>query len=264
MWMSLTLSVAIGLIPSQSAELMLTKVRTTYGILGAERPSNKILPGDNVVLSFNLEGAKVDDNGRLRYSIGMEVSNADGKVLFRQAPRDVETTVKPGAKSIPACASIQVGMDQPPGEYKLKVVVTDTAGGATQEVSRTYELLPKAFGLVKVSATTDREAQTPAGVLAQSKSAWINFSAVGFARGDANGQPNIKFAMQVLDESGNSALARSPSGEVNKDIPDKAHAVPGQFELILKKPGKYKIELKATDAVASQTATVTFPVTVAK
>jgi hypothetical protein len=263
MWMTCLLSAALGLSSGQAGELTLTNVRTTYGILGPERPDNKILPGDNLVLSFDIEGAKIDEQGRLRYSIGMEVIDSKDKVIFRQTPRDVESVVKPEGKRVPACASLRVGMDQPPGEYKLQIAVTDRAGGAAQKIVRTYELLPKSFGIVQVTTTLDQEGTLPAGILQKGKSVWINFSVVGFERAGEQGQPHLKLGMRVLDDAGRSALAQSPSGEIKQNVPAKLQALPGRLELELKQPGKYTVELKATDAIANKTATVTFPVTVA-
>ena len=47
-------------------------------------------------------------------------------------------------------------------------------------------------------------------------------------------------------------------------VPEKALALPFRFELELNRPGKFTLELKATDTVANKEATVSFPVTVAK
>src|SRR6516162_7158612 len=133
------LALALGLADA----LTLANVRTTYSVSGPTRPDNKILPGDLVVLSFDIEGAKVNDAGKVLYSIALEVGNPSGKVLFRQAPKDMEAPLPPGAKSLAAAARVQVGFSQDPGEYTLKVKVTDRASGATGEVSRRYELLPR-------------------------------------------------------------------------------------------------------------------------
>ncbi len=155
MWTTLAFVAALTLTSGQSDQLALTNVRTTYGALGPERPDNKFLPGDSLVLSFDIEGATVDAGGKLLYSIGMEVTDHDGKALFRQEPRSLEAKVGPASKSVPGRANLQIGLDQPAGDYTLKVTVTDRATKASREVTRSYQVLPKAFGLVRLALSGD-------------------------------------------------------------------------------------------------------------
>src|SRR3954469_7687655 len=114
MWTTVACLVALNLTPGQSGGLALTNVRTTYGILGPPRTGDRFLPGDALVLSFDLKGAKVDAGGKVHYSVGMEVTDAKGKVQFRQLPRPLEADAPPAGQDLPAFASVQIGLDQPP------------------------------------------------------------------------------------------------------------------------------------------------------
>src|SRR5262249_45484611 len=89
---------------AQTDSFTLENARTTYSVLGAVRTDEKILPGDQVVLSFDLVNPTIDSSRRVRYSIAMEVTDSRGTVLFKQAPRELEATMPPGSKSLPACA----------------------------------------------------------------------------------------------------------------------------------------------------------------
>jgi len=260
---NLAILAALLLGPGQADQLTLTNVRTTYGLLGPTRPENKILPGDNVVLSFDIEGAKADAAGKVLYSIGMEVVDGKGKALYKQAPRDLEATVPGGGKSLPAAANVRVSLDQEPGDYTLKVKVTDRASGATGEVARSYEILPRVFGIVRLTTTSDQAGQTAVGSVQRGKSIWINFSAVGFGRKKSTGQPQLAAEMRVRDEKGRQILPRPSTGEVKTDVPEKLAAVPLQFELELNRYGTFTVDLKVTDKIATKTATLSFPVTVA-
>jgi hypothetical protein len=260
MWTTVLLSL-VAFAPAQADSFSLTNVRTTYGVLGAARPDNKILPGDDVVLSFDIEGIKPGANGKAQYSIGMEVTDNRGRVLYRQAPTDQEAPLAAGAAKLPAVARVHVGLDQEPGDYTLKVKVTDRSAGTKQEVSRDYTVLRKAFGIVRPSVTKDAQGRLPVGTLQKRKSAWINFSAVGFERNRA-GQPNVVTEMQVRDANGKALLARPTVGEIKQDVPERLGHLAMQFELELNRPGQYTLELKATDKVARQTATLSLPVTV--
>lgn len=265
MWTSLAVAAVLTL-PAEAGQLELTNARTTYGLLGAPRPDTKYLPGDSYVLAFDINGITVDAGGKVLYSIGMEVTDSAGKAHFKQAPRDLEAQNSLGGKHLPGFVSLQIGLDQPPGVYTVKVTVTDRAAKASQSLTRTYEVLPKAFGLVRLTTSVDPSGQIPAPFLGEGQSLWINFLAVGFGRqkGDKE-QPHIKVDLRVLDESGKPTLAKSFGGEVSQDIPKAALSVPMQFLLELNRPGKFTVELKASCKVTGkESATLSFPITVLK
>jgi hypothetical protein len=258
MWLLLSLLV----VTSDNTKLELTNVRTTYGVMGAERADEKILPGDQVVLSFDILGASVGDNGKIQYSIAMEVANSQGKVLFKQAPRDLEAPAPTGSKALPACAALDVGTAQPPGEYTVKVAVKDRTSGATQSIARTYQLLPKGFGLVRYSTTRDPDGRLPVATLVSGRPGWINFSAVGFERDPQSGQPNVAVQMQVLNPDGQDLL-KPVFGQVRENIPKGAIALPMQFEVALPFAGDCTVVLTATDKISGQTAVLKVPLSVA-
>jgi hypothetical protein len=264
MWMSLAMLAALAAVPGENNSLTLTNVRTTYGVLGAPRPDNKILPGDILTVSFDLEGCQVNESGKILYSIGMEVSDKNGKVHFKQEPRNLEAHNSLGGTTHPAFATLQVGLDEPPGEYTVKVTVTDRAAGATQTFTQTYEVLAKAFGIVRFSTSSDPSGVAPAAALAAGQTVWINFGAVGFARNEGTGQPDLAAALRVLDADGKPVTAKPLVGEVKEGVPPKAQGVPMQFVLELNRPGNFTLELKVTDRIAGKSATLSYPLTVAK
>jgi hypothetical protein len=265
MWMTLALVAALSQAPGESGDLALTNVRTTYGVLGAPRPESKFLPGDVFVVSFDIQGLKVDRDGNLFYSIAMEASDRDGKVQFTQAPRERQATNTLGGDSLPAFASLQIGLEQQPGAYTLKVTVTDVAAKTSRTLSRPYEVLPKAFGLVRPTLTSDPDGRYPAPFVAEGQSLWINFAAVGFARDRGKGHPNLGVSMRVLDEDGKPTTGKPMAGTVNPDeVAAKALAVPMQFLLAANRAGKFTVELTAKDGVSGETARLSLPLAVLK
>jgi len=256
-----SLLMALSFTPADAGQLSLTNVRTTYGILGAKRPNDKFLPGDQYVLSFDIEGAKANAGGKIRYGIGMEVSDAKGKVLYKQDPVDSETA-RPADGKIAAFVRLEIGTEQPSGSYTLKVTVTDRTAGVTQEVTRSCQLLPPAFGIVRASTTSDSDGKTPTASLRKGKPGWIHFAAVGFARDTSKGQPHLTATLNVLDEAGKPALTKPSSGTVAQDVPRGAKAVPMQFALVLQNAGKFTAELTITDDVSKEKATLSLPIRV--
>ncbi len=260
MWTTIALLSTLSVAPAQLG-LALTHVRSTHGLLGPERANETLAPGDILFVCFDIEGVKVADDGKVRYSMAIDVSDSSGKVMFRQDPKDTEARTSLGGNSVPAYATLNVGLDTPPGNYEFKVTVKDLASGRQQSLTRSLKVLPKDFALVRGSVSVDTDAQYPAAVFACGQGVWVHCSAVGFRRG-ADKQPNVAFTMRVLDETGQPTLAKPATHTVNKGIPADEPALPMAFPLSLNRPGKFTVELQAVDQNSGKKAKMSFPILV--
>jgi hypothetical protein len=263
MWTTIVLAAALAAAPDEKDKLTFSHVRDTYGLMGPTRPAAKFLPGGELFFCFDVEGVTIDDDGKVHYSIAVEVADPKGKLLFKQEPRDLEAPAALGGDRIPAYAHLDIGLQSPPGEYAVKVTVVDLPTKRTQELKRTVEVLPKDFGLVRLKTTSDQEGQLPVAVPGAGEGLWIQFGAVGFGRGGDGKQPDLTFEMRILDENGKPTRAKPFTFQVNKDVPADAALVPAQFFLSLNRSGKFTVELTADDKVGGKKAQLTFPLHVA-
>jgi hypothetical protein len=262
MWTTVSLLAALTLTPAQAPELNLTNIRSTYGFLGPTRADNKLLPGDAFFVAFDIENVKVDENGEVEYSMAMEVLDSKGKAQFKQDPSNLKALNSLGGSRLPAFAHVDTGFDQPPGEYTLKLTVTDRAAKTSKTFERKFEVAPMAFGLIQFRLSSDPQGQMPVPPIAVAgQSIWLNFVAVGFARGN-NNQPNLAVEMRVLDDKDQPTLAKPFTGDVTKNVEKDVLGIPMQFLLTLNRPGKFTVKLKATDQVSKKTAELSFPITV--
>jgi hypothetical protein len=264
MWTTLAFVAALGVNPGATDKLSLTNVRNTYGVLGATRSDNKYFPGDQYFLAFDIQGVQPDEAGKVLYSIAMQVTDRKGKVLFKQTPKSHEAVNSLGGKTLPAFASLKIGLDEPPGDYKVKITVMDLASKATGTLTRSYKVLRPDFTLVRLTTTVDPEQNIPAPFVGEGQSLWINFAAVGFGRDKDKEQPNLEVVLRVRDDDGKATVARPDKGVVNKDIPKKARAIPMQFMLELNRAGRFTMDIKATDKVTGKTASLSLPLRVLK
>lgn len=261
MWTTIALLSALSLTPSQT-DLSLTHVRLTHGLLGPRRENDKLHPGDMLFVCFDIEGITADDDGKVRYSTAIEISNSAGKVLFKQKPQDAETTVSLGGNRVPAFAFFSVGLDSPAGEYGFKIHVKDLASGKEKSVSRTVTVLPKDFALVRASVTSDVDGQYPAPSLGCGQGVWVHCSAVGFERDRAGKQPDVVFEIRVLDQDGKPVHKKPTTNSITKDVTEKQAALAMGFPLSLNRPGKFTVELLAADRISGKKAKLTFPISV--
>jgi hypothetical protein len=261
MWSTLVFATALGL-PAHQAGLSLSHVRSTHGPLGPARAEDKLLPGDALFVSFLIDGITVDDAGKVLYSIGSEMTDRNGKSLFKQDPRDLQATVSLGGTQVPAYAELRLGLEHPAGDYTLKVSVTDRASGRTQALTRDFTVLPRDFGLVRLTTTSDQDGLLPVTAAGVGQPLWVTFGAVSFARGSDTKQPNVAFEIRVLDENGKPTVAKPAASTVNKDVPEKLLGLPMKFLLSLNRPGRFTIEVTANDQLAGKTAKLSFPITV--
>lgn len=260
MWTTLAFVAALVGSPLQAGELALSNPRFTWGTFGPERTEVKILPGDSLYLSFDIEGLKVDPSGKATYTLGMEVVNNKGKVQYGQEAKAYERFLSLGGNKIPAVTYVNTGVNQEPGEYTINVTVTDTGTKAAQKLTRKFEVLPRDFGLVGLEMFNLRGDAAPFGGLT-GQVLVVSFGAVGFERDKAKKQPSLSVEMRVLDESGKPTFAKPWTGEV-LEAPADATGTPMQYHMDLNRAGKFTVEVTATDKVSKKTAKLSFPLTV--
>ncbi len=266
MWTTLPLIAALSLTPAQNegrgGGLELTNIRATYGMMGPVRTDNKLLPGDMFFVSYDIENVQTDKSGRILYSMGMELFDSKMKTQYKQEPRDQEALNSLGGNRLPAFAHIFVGLDQPAGEYTLRVTVTDRAAKATKSFERKFEVLEPGFGLVRLFLTADPQGQTPVPPLGvPGQVVWLHFAVVGFERGGPKKEPDIGLTMQIVDENDKPTLDKPFPGDV-MELPKDVKLIPMDFPLALNRVGKFTVRLKATDRRSKRTAELTYPIQV--
>jgi hypothetical protein len=258
-WTTLAVAATLGAAPG---DLTLGNVRLTHGVLGPARSGARVLPGDSLYVCFDIQGITVDESGKVQYSTGIEVTDPRGKTIFKQDPRNLEAVASLGGDRVPAFATVNVGRDQPPGKYTLKVTVADRAGGGKAALTKEVEVLPKDFGLVQLTTTSDAEGLLPVPAPGAGQGLWLHFGVAGFTRDKATGQPKVNVSLRVLDAGGTPTVARPAAGTINKDVPAEAFILPVQLTLLLNRPGQFTVEVTATDLVAGKQDTLTFPLVV--
>jgi hypothetical protein len=260
---TLAIATALSLAPSQAGDLKLSNQRTTYGFLGETRENNKYLPGDVVFLAFDIDGLTVGKDGKISYSMAMQLKDAKGAVLFAQVPQPIEANNTLGGTSTRGFSYAQIGGDLAAGKYTMTVTVKDEPSGKSSPLTQNFEVVKRDFGIIRLGLFYDdqgKEWAAPHFVVGQH--AWIHFNTTGFDRGkDKN--PDIEVRVRVTDASGKPTVAEPFVGSSkNQNVPAAVQTLPWWQKIELNRAGKYKLELEATDKVSKKTVKETLSITV--
>jgi len=262
MWTAVAMTALLTYAPGQVGNLKLNNIRATHGIIGAPRknPDGKLLPGEVYCLTFDIEGLKVGEDGKVLYAVGMEWTQ-NGKVLYAEKPQPLEIVNSLGGSRVPAFVAAQSFPETPPGKYQLKAIVKDRAANTEATFSKEFEIGPREFGLVRLGLSHDVEGKIPAPpVCVTGQRLQVNFWVTGFERDKTNKQPNVTFKMRVL-ERGKPVLTKDAGGDV-KTVPEDYKMIPLSTFLFLNRPGKFTVEIEASDDVAKKKATESFDIEV--
>ncbi len=260
---TVALFAALAMPVGHAGGLTISNVRQTWYLLGPTRTDDKVIPGDSYHIAFDIDGIKAADDGKVQYAMGLEVINSAGKVEFGSQPTPKEVYNALGGSTVPAYANVDIGLNQAPGQYTLKVTVVDSKTNAKEILSRPFEVLKKEFGLVRLSTTADGQ-NVPCGPFGiPGQSLYVHFFAVGFELNQTK-QPDISIEMKIMDEAGKVTLEKPFKEAVKPPAGQSASlvAIPLTFTLHLNRPGKFTAEFLATDKISNKTSKISLPILV--
>lgn len=251
MWATLALATTLNLAPAAGPEFK--NVRATYGFLGAERKADSLLPGDVLILAFDIDGLTVGKDDIIKYEMGVELLDSKGAPQFKKDPQPLEAINTLGGARVPAFANAQIGLDTAPGDYTLNVTVTDRAAGKSEKLTHKFSVLKPAFGMVRVGYSSGSgEPAPPLGVVGQTL--YLNFTVVGYGTNEKTGDPDILAEVVVTDDTGKTTLNNPIQGKVQKITDDfkKLKVVPMNFPVSLNRAGKFKLAFTVTDKLTGK------------
>lgn len=272
MMATIALALLAGTPAQPAGGLKLTNVRMTVGELGPTRPAAPLLPGDVLFIAYDVDGITIDGEGVAKYAMTMEVVNSAGARILppppeKVEPRELSEFLPLRGNKMPARAFITVGLDQPAGTYTCKMTVADLKTKATADLSVKFEVAKKDFGVVAVHTTHDVRGEISAPTSGQvGQTIFAQFSIASFERDPKTKQPDVEIVCQLFDETGKPIL-ETPRKHIQdakapQPVKDADGAFALQFPLFMSRPGKYTVEIRATDRVSKKTSSYKLPVTV--
>jgi hypothetical protein len=271
MWTTVALLSALSYAPGQAESLELKNPRFTYGILGQERKDDTFLPGDMVVLSFDIDGLKIKQDGTAQYSMGMKLFNhKKNKYVFEKEPQELTVVNSLGGSHQSAFALTNLFHDTDPGEYTIRVDVKDVQGNATAKpLERKFNVKKLEFGIVRpgfvyFDLNENQGGASPSlapPLAVPGQNLMLHFTTVGFTEAGDKSEPKVSVEVVIQDDSGKPVLAKGISGKATSypdDDAKKLKILPFRVPVQVNRTGKFKIVITAKDENNSG-KTTTFP-----
>ena len=268
MWTTVALLSALSYAPGQAGQLELRNPRFTYGFLGQERKDSTFLPGDMVVLSFDVDGLKVKEDGVAQYSMGTKLfSHKKNKYVYEKDPETREVVNSLGGTRLPIYAWTNISSDEEPGDFTLRVDIKDLLGKSAEvKVERRYTVKKLEFGVVRpgfvyLDLNDNQGGAMPSlapPLAVPGQNLMLHFTTVGFVEGGAKNDPKVSVEVVIQDESGKPVLGKPIMGETASYPDDQARKLkilPFHVPIVVNRSGKYKIVITAKDKNAGKTAT---------
>ena len=254
----------LGVFPNLASALEIKNIRPCYAPFGATRYNLKLLPGDVLFITYDLDGLATDKkSGKTNYETTLElldVNDADpkkAKVLYKK-PSTNEVVPQLGTGRMPGDLHVIMGAQQAPGKYAIRLTVHDKVANEAKAFQYPFEVVPQGFGFVGVTA--------PA-IGFPGQHYVTGFGLVNLALNAKTKEPEVEVDIKILDEKG-AAVAPAVKILLPRDMPegiklDEANFVPLQYPIYLNRPGRFTIEIQAVDKLAgNKKQELRYPVTV--
>lgn len=248
----------LGLGAGPAAALEIKNVRNCYmaPFAGATRPDLKILGGELIFITYDVEGLKVSDKGKVSFSTNLELLDSAGKQIYsKDTPAEVFPQL--GGNRVPGEIRVTIPFMQTPGKYNIKVTITDMGSKDKETKSFLYpfEVRKDTFGIMRVSA----QGIGFVGAYHLTEFVLVNMKL------DAKNEPNMELVMRVLDASGKelSKLMSSFPKDLPPDVDlGKANFLPWHYPIYLNRAGRFTVEISAKDLAGGAAATTILSFTV--
>ena len=271
MWAPLALAAALQATPAQTGDFALKNARPSHSVLGQTRKDAKYLGGDLIILNYDLQNLKVPEDSVVRYSLALEVTTKGGKSIYKLEPMEFKAELTVGGTSRPALSVYEIPLDMAPGDYVFTVTGADLQSKQTAKLEYAFEVLPPRLGFIQTGLhipTGQGLIPTPLSVPV-GQSVVFGTAVVGFELGPKSEtdikkrQPNLMLEMRIVDEATGKATLANPKREGFMEVRDEfKRVIPFTPLLELNRPGKYRIEIKATDKHGGKTAEMSLDITV--
>lgn len=248
--MALGLIGLCGFLPGQ--ELQLENLRTPMGVYGSSLPANhEWVPGDLVLMSFDLTGLKTRPPGRVFYSVGVKLQDPQGKFLIDQAGGQNEAYLPLGGGQIPAYAACDLPANMAPGTYTMTLIAEDASTKKQATAIRKIQIGPRKFGIVRVNNTFATNDAAP-NIAYPGQQFVLRFGLANCTIDPKTLRGKQELRIRILDDKGKSLMEKPIVTEITEVLDEVSRLSPCTYPYQPNRPGRFQIEIEAVDQLSPE------------
>jgi hypothetical protein len=247
-------------------------VRMTYGVqgaanYGATRTNDKFLPGETLLLAYDIAGLSVSKKLQTASWEGSwEILDANKK-KFGKAGAAIpaqDVVVQLGGNSVPG----QLFVEMPKvaaGTYYVKLTLTDRMAKQSKEYLHKFEIgKADEFGFFGLTAPAFgvTGTQLPISFGVANTPVWDKET--DKKKGLFKKAPRVDITMRVFDAGNRTELGLPMRINWPLELPEifRKELIPAQFSIYLNRPGRFRAEIEAHDHITDKKLKVEVPFTV--
>src|SRR5262249_1508599 len=163
----------------EAGPLQIANAHATFGYLGPTRSPGPRYPGETVFFSFDILNLRLDEHGQATYVTTVEVFDANSSLVSRLGPTRGIARNFLGGNSLPCSAKLDIPLDTPPGDYRLRVTIKDCRSKTSVSLERAAKVNSLDFALVNVGAFADHSATVPSPAIGVTgETIYLKFAAI--------------------------------------------------------------------------------------
>lgn len=234
-----------------AGDLKITNLRLMESEHGLPKREATYVPGENLVLNFDMVGLK-RDGVTMTFKLTFELVDPTGEVASRWQSEETRVTDLFGGSAQPGSVWYEFPGEAMRGTYTAKLSVEDVATREVAEASVPVTLAEPELSIVNLGLTADPNGQQPCGrVRVEREVVWVDFSVAGLRQVDKKAR--FQQDLVLLDEDG-SVVGWHPNA-VDAEVTMRGPVTAVQNRLALTRTGKYHVKVVVRDLNADGSKT---------
>ncbi|GEM_PF-6326460 len=229
--------------PLLAQDLKIENLRLMESEQGLPKKEATVVPGENLVLVFDVKGLKRDGIS-MTFTLSFDLVDPAGGAAAHWESEEARVVDLFSGSTQPGSVRYSFPAEAMRGAYTAKVTVEDAATRGIATASVPVTVAEPRLSVVNAGLSADAAGQTPRGrVLAEREVAYVGFFIAGLKTDE--GKARFQQDLVILDEAG-SVVGWEPNA-VDTELVMHAPVAAVQNRLALTRVGRYQVKVVVRD-----------------
>jgi hypothetical protein len=243
------------------------QLRLTYGLGGTTRPAT-VVAGEGCCLAATIGGLTLGRDGSVDCTLEGELLDPSGKQVIPFEAVRLRDPLAFGGRSITYLSRLRLSAGNVPGDYRLRMRVTDRLGSRASSGELKLEVKPlETFSAVNPTIQCGRDCTMAGSILTVGQYAFVNLFVGGYAVKD--NRPRITVTYSILDAKKQAVTPRpitlsvDTGEERSRPLDPKLDLLPACLDVWANRPGSFTLHVDIHDEIADKKLIYDLPFLVA-